>query len=122
MVTINEMLNDLCITTTCGDGTEEKRYACNIQVTGENVGIAGIHFYATNDEADGICHKLSKQMPGAKVAIEQACRIRAVYKDGARVKYTPMSEFYTMTEDELKTYEIRNSRYGDNYDTSLFSF
>ena len=25
MVTINEMLNDLCITTTCGDGTEEKR-------------------------------------------------------------------------------------------------
>jgi hypothetical protein len=122
MDVVNEMSNDLCIATSYGNGTDEKRYACNIKVTGENVGIAGIHFYATNDEADGICHKLSKQMPGVRVAIEQACRIRAVYKDGVRIEHTPMSEFYIMTKDELKTYEIRNSRYGVNYDTSLFSF
>ena len=117
------MLNALCITTNYDNGYESKSYACNIQVTNcESAGIAGIHFYATNEEADKICHKLSKQMPTARVVIEQACRIRAVYKDGVRIEYTPMSEFYIMTEEELKTYEIHNSRYGDNYDISLFSF
>ena len=67
-------------------------------------------------------HKLSKEMPSATVAIEQVCRIRAVYKGGVRVEHTPMSEFYIMTEDQLKTYEILNSQYGVNYDISLFSF
>jgi len=122
MNTINTMLNDLCVVTN-GGNTETRRYACNIQVTDcESSGISGIHFYATNEEADGICHKLSKKMPSANVAIVQACRTRAVYKGGVRIKYTPMSEYYMMTEEELKTYEIRNSQYGQNYDTSLFSF
>lgn len=71
----------------------------------------GAFVYILNTDADDACHKLSRAMPGAEIKIMQCARIRAVYKDGVRVVTRSMRDFYLMTEEEYKSYDLNNSLY-----------
>lgn len=76
-----------------------------------SLGANGITFYLINTEVDKECHRLSAEMPDAEIKVMQAARIRAVYKGGKRVTTRSMRDFYVMTEEEYKSYDLNNHLY-----------
>jgi hypothetical protein len=96
---------------TGGDGVQWPASCVEIRTAGQSEFANGIIMFIINTDVDKECRRLSAAMPDADISVTQAARIRATYKGGERTCTRSMRDFYTMTEEEYKSYDLLNSLY-----------
>jgi hypothetical protein len=114
-------MNDTFVTGSAGLQWPASRV--EIRTAGLSDRVNGMLIYIVNTDVDKECLRLSAAMPDAEIKVMQAARIRAVYKGGVRIKTRSMRDFYDMTEEEYKSYDLNNSLYmrgGDLSDQFTF--
>lgn len=82
----------------------------------------GMILFIINTDVDKECHRLSAAMPEAEIKVSQAARIRAVYQGGKRIVTRSMRDFYEMTEEEYKSYDLHNHLYSYKDPSQPFVF
>ena len=79
----------------------------------EKDGSAGVpmSFFVTAERADYDAKRLSKAMPGYRIALYKAARFKAFYRDGERVgKVTDYRDFYSdLSDEEYNSTKIHDS-------------
>lgn len=93
-----------------------------IRTAGMSEYANGMILFIINTDVDKECHRLSAAMPDAEIKVEQAARIRAVYKGGARTVTRSMRDFYLMSEEEYKSYDLHNHLYSYKDPDQPFTF
>jgi hypothetical protein len=105
-----------------GSGIQWPASRVEIRTPGLSEFVNGIVIFIINTDVDKECHRLSAAMPDADINVSQAARIRAVYKGGVRVTTRSMRDFYDMTEEEYKSYDLANSLYSSKDTSQPWSF
>lgn len=67
--------------------------------------------YVTQDAADATAVWMSQQFPKGTVKLEKMARIKAVYKNGKRVRVFDYNDFYSnLTPEQYAATKIKDSR------------
>ena len=91
--------------------TGDRKALFEIQIEKDGSMGSPICFYVPNDRADYEALRISREMPGHRVALYALARFKAFYRNGVRDKVMDYKDFYSnLTPEQYAATKIQDSR------------